>query len=170
MSKIWGKLSKALWVLLFAFITVALAAILPQVLPPDALRNLQSTLDSFWWKASLIRWLILAVIIVQILPWYIQKRLSRLSDKLEGLYAEYERAQAQSASYETLSHYEYLIHDNSKLHSAISKIQQHYRWVAVGLVSIELLAVQLPHLDVVPSLNAIGETLSSGSDWIRGLF
>lgn len=93
-----------------------------------------------------MRWLILALFIGKIIPWYLKRRCTALDNRIHALSEELDYAQSQQASYESLREIEYYLVDNQKLKAVFEKTQNRYLWVAIGLISVELFAVQLPHL------------------------
>ncbi len=139
-------LSRSFIILITLMIVIAASVAMLYLFPADTLRNIQTSVDSIWWKVSLVRWIILALLIIKIIPWYIQRKCQSLSDQTNALSEEFAYAQSQNANYETLCDIEHQFIDMQKLKNAFDNIKKHYKWVATGLIGIEVLAVQLPHL------------------------
>lgn len=131
--------------ILAVILLIALAAAVFAAVGPDKLDSLRKFLDAGWWMASFARWLILAAIIVY-LPHFARHQAEKHANLEEDYLAQYDEAEAQNATYETLREIEQYAQNHDKLRVSWEKLANHPRIAAGVLIGFELLFVQLPHL------------------------
>lgn len=124
---------------------VVLAAAVFAVVGPEKLVNVRKFLDAGWWMASLVRWLLLAAIIAY-LPYFARHQAEKHANIEEAYLNQYDEAEAQNATYETLRELEQYAQNHDKLRVSWEKLANHPRIAGGVLIGFELLFVQLPHL------------------------
>ncbi len=73
-----------------------------------------------WWKASVIRWLILTFIIIKVVPWHISRQLNKFGTQVDTLQKEISIAESKNASYETLCELNGYLDSSQRMLAAIS--------------------------------------------------
>ncbi len=130
-------------VLLLLFMAISIAVLAS--VPVESLEKTQQMIDVMWWKASILRWIILAFIIVKILPWYINRQLEKFSSQAELFATEYEIAESKNATYETLCQLSAGFDNCQRMQGVYERMQKNRRYISLGLIAVELIAVQMPH-------------------------
>ena len=106
------------FILVLLVIIVGGLALLALVGPERAI-DFKKLLDAGWWFTSVIRWAVIAGIIVY-LPKFAARRVEKYSQELEGWVDAYDEAEAKGATY--------------------------HRLAGCLLICIEIIFVQFPHL------------------------
>lgn len=140
------RLIKFFLIIVFTFVLIGIGMALFSTVPADSLNNLQTKMDAVWWSASIIRWLLILVLILFVVPWFLRLNLNKLQARGEGLVHELERADSENASYETRVSIESRLYETEKMHDLYENLQQRRWLIGIGLIAVELIAVQLPHL------------------------
>lgn len=112
---------------------------------PEGTVNLKKLLDAGWWFTSVIRWAVIAGIIVY-LPKFAARRVEKYSQELEGWVDAYDEAEAKGATYETLQDIQARANDCDKMRVSYEKLQRHHRLAGCLIICFELAFVQFPHL------------------------
>lgn len=139
------RLYKFIIIIVFFILFMIAILLLASVMPPSTLTRLQQQMDMMWWTVSMVRWLILVVMIVWVIPWYLSLCLKRYHNRYDDLTAQLQRADEENAQYETKVTLENYLYDTEKMLLFFQSLNNHRICVAGSLIGIEALAVQLPH-------------------------
>ena len=132
------------FILVLLVIIVGGLALLALVGPERAI-DFKKLLDAGWWFTSVIRWAVIAGIIVY-LPKFAAKRVEKYAQELEGWVDAYDEAEAKGATYETLQDIQTRANDCDKMRMSYEKLQRHHRLAGCLIICFELAFVQFPHL------------------------
>lgn len=140
------RIIKFFLIIVFTFVLIGIGMALFSTVSVSSLNNLQTKMNTVWWSASIIRWLLILLLILFVVPWFLRLNLNKLQARGESLVKELKRADEENAVYETKVALENRLYETEKMHDLYERLQQ-YRWlIGIGLIAIELIAVQLPHL------------------------
>ncbi|MBS9783487.1 MAG: hypothetical protein KGV46_02930 [Pasteurella sp.] len=130
-------------IILVVFLVISMAVF--ATVPAEQLVKVQEFVDVMWWKASVIRWLILTFIIIKVVPWHISRQLNKFGTQVDTLQKEISIAESKNASYETLCELNGYLDSSQRMLAATEKLSNNRIYVGLALVAIELVAVQMPH-------------------------
>lgn len=111
----------------------------------DKWQSIREKADFVWWQISFVRWAVI-LFLIYFLPKYFAFRARSTEEQLQYLNEEGANAESQGATYETLAQFAVKIDDLSKLRNAWVKLANNRRLIAIGLILVELVFVQMPHL------------------------
>lgn len=123
---------------------IAMAAWLFMAVGVDNLTGVRDFIDSYWLKASLVRWVILAIVL-----WYLPRFFLRQKDKHSRLGQEWSDeladAELHDAAWETVQALRNRVQAHQRLENNFHSMYHHRYWIGALLVAIEVVFVQLPH-------------------------
>lgn len=125
-------------------VAVAVLLAIMSIAGPDRLKWLQSVMDSRWLAASMVRWIVLAGIIYW-MPSFLSKKAEQFKQLSLEIVDEYDEAQDNNATYETLVDIEQRHASVVKMHNSYAKMYEQRVWISCLLITFEILAVQVPH-------------------------
>lgn len=122
----------------------AFAAWLFMAVGVDNLSGVRSFIDDFWLKASLLRWIVLAMLIWYLPRWYL-KQEGKHQRLQEAWAAELADAELHDAEWETIRELRNQVAVHQRLEDNFRSMHVHRYWIGLMLVAIEVVFVQLPH-------------------------
>lgn len=140
---------KALWrlgkFLLLLLLALSMVITLAVAIGPEQMNRVQARIDAAWWRASVIRWILLAGVLL-FLPQLLKLMEARADRRRADLDAACQSALNQNPDNEPLNPLRIRAEQQQRIAASYRAMFVQRHWIAVALILVELVLVQLPHL------------------------
>ncbi|SUO96685.1 hypothetical protein [Suttonella ornithocola] len=140
-----GGIGRFLKFSIFLLLFISLSIGIFSLLGIQKVQEIENIINSGWWIASIIRWLIIGLTIA-FLPKLLRYMVNKLTLKIKNIQEQLDLAKGQNAQYETLQQLQNRVENLSRIRSSYINMEHHKKWLAFSLIGIEVFFVQFPHL------------------------